>query len=72
MAGLSECPICGTPFVADGTGRLERERLAAAGYGASGRSRYRDEPVCARCAQRETLAMFEFRDQVLGEGEAGV
>ena len=44
----------------------------AAGHGLSGRSRYRDEPVCARCAQRETLAMFEFRDQVLGEEEAGV
>ena len=56
----------------DDTERLERERLIAAGHGVSGRSRYRDESVCVRCAQRETLAMFEFRDQVLGEDEAGV
>ena len=72
MPGLRDCPICGTPFVVDDTGRLERERLMAAGHGPSGRSRYRDDPVCVRCAQRETLAMFEFRDQVLGEDEAGV
>ncbi|MGB1376421.1 MAG: hypothetical protein ACPHP1_08680 [Miltoncostaeaceae bacterium] len=72
MPGLRDCPICGTPFVVDDTGRLERERLMAAGHGPSGRSRYRDDPVCVRCAQRETLAMFEFRDQALGEDEAGV
>ncbi|MGA0068529.1 MAG: hypothetical protein ACO3PB_03585 [Miltoncostaeaceae bacterium] len=72
MAGLRDCPICGTPFVTPDTGPRERERLAAAGYAASGGSRYRDEPVCVHCSQRETLAMFEFRDQVLGEDEAGV
>ena len=72
MPGLRDCPICGTPFVVDDTGRLERERLMAAGHGSSGRSRYRDDPVCVRCAQRETLAMFEFRDQALDEDEAGV
>ena len=72
MAGLSECPICAAPFVADDTGRLERERLSAAGYGGSGRSRYRDDPVCVACAQREAAGFFEFRDQVIDEDDIGV
>lgn len=72
VSPLAECPVCGARFIDDATGRIECERLLAAGFGRAGRSRYRDEPVCIACAQREAAGFFEFRDQEIDEDDIGV
>lgn len=72
MSPLMDCPMCGARFIDDSTDRLEGERLRAAGFGRAGRSRYRDEPVCVACAQREAAGFFEFRDQAIDEDDIGV